>query len=89
MNHETAIQCPSCRAAEVNQFTGSYHAGCENCSARMLANSPQAWNAIHKGQAAQLQEAIRKTWGDEYNVGRQMVWEWIQKLTAARAAKGI
>jgi hypothetical protein len=79
------VTCDACTEAERNPQTGYFRAQCLNCSARMFANSPMAWDAL-RGRTGPLQDAIRKTWPDDYEGGKQLVWQWVKKLKAARAA---
>lgn len=75
------MNCPACAAAEANPLYGSFLASCKSCSARMLANSPKAFDAMRNGRPDELQQAISATWPDDYEAGRQLVWQWIQKLS--------
>ena len=78
------MTCPACVEAETKPLTGSFNNNCLNCSARMLAYSPAAFEALRGETAVPLQEAIRKTWPNDYDTGRAMVWDWIKKLRKAR-----
>lgn len=83
------MTCPACTDADANPLTGSYHAHCLECAARMLANSPAAWRAVNAVTSVDLQRAIASTFGDEgtpeYERGRQRVWHWVKRLSKARA----
>jgi hypothetical protein len=51
----------------------------------MLASGPLAWNAVN-GQPAALQAQIAKLWPQDPDEGKRLVWQWLKKLKAARAA---
>lgn len=75
------MTCPACTRAEADPRSSLYQAGCRNCEARSLAQSPMAWKALHAQTAVPLQEAIERVWGvDGYEEGRRAVWAWIQRL---------
>jgi hypothetical protein len=76
--------CPACDRANVHPLTGIYQAGCLDCEARSLAQSPQAHSRAADPGA--LQAAMRLCWPEveKYKRGRAAVWAWIQKLEAGR-----
>jgi hypothetical protein len=47
----------------------------------MLAQSPEAWKALHAQTAVPLQDAIDRIWGqDNRDEGRRLVWAWINRI---------
>jgi hypothetical protein len=78
------MTCPSCTAAEADPLTGQYHVDCRNCDARALAQSPEAWKALHAQTAVPLQDAIERIWGEDSREGKRMVWEWIKRIDRHR-----
>lgn len=81
----TATACPSCQIAEQNPRTGYMHTGCKECAARALAQSPEAWKALHAQTAVPLQDAIDRIFGiDNRDEGRRKVWQWIKRINQQR-----
>jgi hypothetical protein len=82
------MTCPSCQAAEQDPRTGLQHVGCMECAARALAQSPEAWRAVHAHTAVGLIDAIDRVFGvDNREDGKKRVWAWI-KLIRDVTAKG-
>ena len=78
------MTCPACVEAETKPLTGSYYASCLSCEARMLANAPPVFDAIHKGRPERAQEIIRRLWPEDPAVGRRLVWRWVKRMAAAK-----
>lgn len=80
-----ATACPCCQAWEESR-SGRYAAGCEQCTARQLAGSYEAWQMTHHGKAAGLRSATTRAFGPErYAEGRAMVLRWIDRIKAKAA----
>jgi len=75
------VSCDFCAAARVGLFHG-YRASCADCTARALARSLPAFNALHNrgtGNRHDLREAILRAMPNtEYATARRMVWAWWQ-----------
>lgn len=78
--------CTACEQASTDPLCGSYFAPCKDCAARMLAHSPLAFNALKGAQVEKFQRAIQAVWPDDYEAGRRLVWNWMKRINAARAA---
>lgn len=78
------MTCGACRAAEAHpNRDGELRDDCLGCQARRLANSPMAFRAV-AGDTDNLQKAIADIWKDDYPVGRKAVWDWMERIKAAR-----
>lgn len=75
------MSCDFCAAARVGLFHG-YRASCPDCTARAIARSLPAFNALHNrgtGDRDDLREAIQRAMPNtEYTAARRMVWAWWQ-----------
>ena len=49
-----------------------------------MSLSPAAYRALHEDAPGDLQGAIASAFKD-YEAGRKRVWEWIERLGAARS----
>lgn len=77
--------CEPCAIAERFPKTGLYTTNCRTCTARRIANSPAAWNAVHAITNVELQDAIEQAFGiDGYAEGRKLVWAQMQRMGVAR-----
>jgi len=76
--------CPACTAWEADKRTGQYRTGCDDCTARDIARSPDAWAAQRGITAVGLQEAINRAWPDDYARGRKLVWDWMGRVGARK-----
>ena len=73
--------CPTCKAWQADPKTGAYRAGCDDCTARMVAQSPAAWKAAKGITAVDLQDQLRKAFGEEhFAAARTRVWTWMKRL---------
>lgn len=74
--------CPACDRAATNPVCGIYQSGCMPCTARDIANGPEA-KARERDPAA-LQARLRKAWPEQsdYQKGRALVWEAIKRREA-------
>ena len=80
------MTCQDCAAWHADHTSGLYSASCDDCTARALAQSPAAWRATHAQTATDLQDAILAAFGDgeRYLAGRAKVWDWINRIKAAK-----
>lgn len=76
-------ECPDCNAATAHVWHGGYRSECNGCTARAIARSLSAFNALHDAgtgdREALRQMVITLMPGVELNRARQMVWEWWQR----------
>lgn len=74
------MSCNACTRAETHPRTGYFHANCQSCEARGLAQSPAA-HSRHADPSV-LQGLMRRTWPDHdvYKRGRALTWHWITRL---------
>lgn len=73
--------CPSCKAWQADPKTGAYRAGCDDCAARHIAQSAAAWRAAKGITAVELQDELRRAFGEEnYAAARTRVWAWMKRL---------
>ncbi len=42
------MTCPDCTQAETKRHWGGYHARCQGCKVRALANGPQFWASLRQ-----------------------------------------
>ena len=79
------MSCDDCIAAEPYPAGhGGYRFNdCEGCKARALAVSILTHRAKN-GDPGPLQEAIRKTFPDNFSAGQLAVWDWFKKIEAAK-----
>lgn len=79
--------CSACAAWERNPASGAYAARCDDCKARALAVSPQAWQALnHQGDEG-LRLAVGRVFGDAgLDKGLALVRAWVRKIRRAKQA---
>lgn len=78
--------CHACAEAAASPTTcGSYNAACWQCSARMLAHSPAAREAV-LGYPGDLQAAMVRIWptAEAYRRGRVEVHRWVKLIERGR-----
>lgn len=77
--------CPACLRAESNPLSGIYQANCMRCTARQIAQGPEA-KARERDPSA-LQAAMRRSWPDQadYQKGRALVWEFVKTFEEVNA----
>ena len=76
---ETA--CPACKAWQADPRTGALKAGCDDCTARSIAQSPAAWKAAKGITFVDLQDLCRKSFeADRYDTAKARVWAWMKRL---------
>lgn len=69
--------CVECSAAREAVWYGGYRMQCVECTARALARSHLAHDAIRKGQPLGLREAISRALPNvAYADARRMVMDW-------------
>jgi hypothetical protein len=82
----TRTSCTSCAAAADDPLSGFYHLGCIECSARQLAHGIEYTRACAAGKLLpEYRDALRSTFGDDWEVGHRLVKSWAQRIDAARA----
>lgn len=80
------MNCEACTTARTHPLSGFYRAGCAECQARALAQSPQffdavAAEAITPGYRSALEHAFGSDWKD----GHTRVKAWAEKLQKGTA----
>lgn len=79
--------CPDCTKARAGTW-GGYAARCSGCTARAIARSEEAWNAMHpagSGDVGPLSAMVDKLMGDvPREQAVQAVREWFKHGTAQR-----
>lgn len=77
----TPAACEDCTRSRAGLWCG-YSANCDDCTARAIARSLSAFNALHNrgpGNRHDLREAILRAMPNtEYTAARRMVWAWWQ-----------
>ena len=77
----TPAACEYCTRSRAGLWCG-YSANCDDCTARAIARSLSAFNALHNrgpGNRHDLREAILRAMPNtEYATARRMVWAWWQ-----------
>jgi len=77
----TPAACEDCTRSRAGLWCG-YRANCADCTARAIARSLSAFNALHSrgtGNRHDLRDAIQRAMPDtEYATARRMVWAWWQ-----------
>lgn len=76
--------CDDCKAAEVRPLHPVYQAQCLGCQARMIAHSPQRFDAIQAGAITpDYRDTLRRAFGDAWKEGAARVKAWADKIEAA------
>ena len=77
----TSAACEDCTRSRAGLWCG-YRTNCDDCTARAIARSLSAFNALHErgnGDRQELREAILRAMPNtEYATARRMVWAWWQ-----------
>lgn len=77
----TSSSCEDCTRSRAGLWCG-YRTNCDDCTARAIARSLSAFNALHErgnGDRQELREAILRAMPNtEYVTARRMVWAWWQ-----------
>lgn len=85
----TPAACEDCTKSRAGLWCG-YSANCDDCTARAIARSLSAFNALHSrgtGNRHDLRDAIQRAMPDtEYATARRMVWAWWQHDYPAQEA---
>lgn len=75
------MTCDDCERTRAGLWCG-YSSACMDCTARAIARSLPAFNALHNrgsGNRDDLREAILRAMPNtEYATARRMVWAWWQ-----------
>lgn len=75
------MSCDDCTRTRAGLWCG-YASSCLDCTARAIARSLPAFNALHNrgtGNRHDLREAILRAMPNtEYTAARRMVWAWWQ-----------
>jgi len=76
------MSCTSCAAASHNPTTGRFHAGCDECSARALAQGRELFESKRAGiKSPEYAGALRKMFGEgNEEAGHARVREWAKKI---------
>lgn len=84
------MSCDDCTRSRAGLWCG-YRSTCIDCTARAIARSLPAFNALHNrgtGNRDDLREAIQRAMPDtEYTAARRMVWAWWQHDQATHVAR--
>jgi hypothetical protein len=73
--------------AAANPQSGYYHAGCMECSARMLAQGPEHWEAMAVSQfTPRYAAALKAVFGKQWQQGHERVRAWSKKIKGKDAA---
>ena len=73
--------CDACTTAAANPHTGHFTAGCFQCSARMLAHSPEYHETRAQGKPSErYKQALLRVFGDRWKEGAAEVKRWGEKL---------
>lgn len=80
------MTCQSCQAAEQNPLSGLYSHDCEECKARMLANSRELFTSAKLGyMSKEYKSALIKAFGaDRFEDGHKLVKMWMKRIKEAR-----
>lgn len=82
------MTCPDCTQARAGQWIG-YRADCQDCTARAVARSLPAFNALDPrgtGERDELRDLIRQAMPNTVAAdARRMVWAWWQHDQAQAA----
>jgi hypothetical protein len=71
----------ACLSWQADPRAGLLDAGCDDCMARSVAQSPAAWKAAKGITAVELQKLIAHTFGDEHaEQWKRLVWRWMKRL---------
>lgn len=77
-----SADCEDCTRSRAGLWCG-YQANCADCTARAIARSLTAFNALHNrgtGNRGELSEAIKRAMPNtEYTAARRKVWAWWQQ----------
>lgn len=75
------MTCEACTTAQANPFSGLYRAGCPECKARALAQSPQFFDAVAaEAITPNYRSALELSFGAEWKEGHARVKAWAEKL---------
>ena len=84
-----AAVCPACTMADENADTGMFRAGCEECSARMLAHGPEHFQAMAVAAFTPAYSlALKRVFGADWIRGHERVRAWAKRIEAHRQAHG-
>jgi hypothetical protein len=71
------MPCEACTEALRKPHSGMYFANCLDCTARMLAHSPQYWEASRaEAITASYGTALKAAFGERWKEGHSMVKRW-------------
>lgn len=70
-------ECPSCQAAEKDRNSGLYHASCQECKIRAVANGRELFEARKAGKITpEYKQTLQGMFGDGWEVAQKRVCEW-------------
>lgn len=82
------MTCEACQRAEKNPHTGIYMSKCQNCEARMLANSPtMADSARAAAILPGYRDALQRVFGDDWMAGHEKVKAWSDRMRGQTKTK--
>lgn len=78
--------CNECTKAAADPYTGVYSMDCDDCYARLLANSP----GFHASMGAMkfrrdYLDALKSRWGANWETGHRIVRKWDDILRGVNA----
>lgn len=80
------MSCDACTTALANPLSGLYRAGCLECEARALAQSPQFFDAVAaEAITPAYRSALEHTFGTHWKDGHTQVKAWAEKLQKGTA----
>jgi len=82
------MTCWGCSKAEENPQTGAYSAGCKECTARALAQSPAYDTSRRAGRfTAEYKRVLTVAFGDDWQAGHEQVKRWSQRIALSKMAR--
>lgn len=77
--------CPACTQAKRNPLTGAYRAGCFECSARSIANSPTFFDAQRVARdglpmSMLYRDALQRAFGGAWPEGHKRAKWWWERM---------
>lgn len=79
------MTCPDCTAAQVSADWGGYHAHCQGCQVRALANGMEFFAALAERRiTSAYRAALRTQFGDEADAGHLQVKKEYDRVCVLR-----
>jgi hypothetical protein len=76
--------CHACTAWEADHISGKLITGCDDCTARDIARGYDYWNATVMCEKEPLQAVIARSFPDDLDRGKRLVWDWAKKVGARK-----